>query len=293
MNTASRMESTGIPDKVQLSQETADLLAQAGKSHWCIRRLDKVSAKGKGELQTYFLKQAGGILDRRSNAVDSSAAMSSSAIITPFDGISRGGSTFGLDDIFQEMSADSAEAMKKRNRLADWTVKVLGRLLRKVAARRRACNIRGDSRAKIEALESALLSSQPNHDNNSSSSTSRSKDELHRSTSQMSSSSGKKEGRNKKTTTTTTNATTASAEVRRTVIDEVEEIIILPAFDEEAAKREQKLDQSGIELDDGSLDELREYVQKIASLYNNNGESLRLAFFFFFFLQNGGDVFFF
>jgi class 3 adenylate cyclase len=56
VNTAARMESTGVPDRIQLSQETADLILAAGKSSWIYAREDKVNAKGKGMLQTYFLQ---------------------------------------------------------------------------------------------------------------------------------------------------------------------------------------------------------------------------------------------
>jgi class 3 adenylate cyclase len=38
MNTAARMESNGIRDKIQVSQETADLLHVAGKGNWLTRR---------------------------------------------------------------------------------------------------------------------------------------------------------------------------------------------------------------------------------------------------------------
>jgi len=50
------MESTGQSNQIQVSQDTADLLVAAGKSHWLEEHFDKVYAKGKGYLQTYFLK---------------------------------------------------------------------------------------------------------------------------------------------------------------------------------------------------------------------------------------------
>ena len=54
-NTASRMESTGLSRKIQVSQETADLLLAAGKGNWLAKREDTVVAKGKGELTCYWL----------------------------------------------------------------------------------------------------------------------------------------------------------------------------------------------------------------------------------------------
>ena len=58
INTAARMESTSKPNRIQLSQETADLLIQANKCHWIIARQQRVDAKGKGELQTYWLARS-------------------------------------------------------------------------------------------------------------------------------------------------------------------------------------------------------------------------------------------
>lgn len=55
MNTASRHESTGMPGRIHLSKETANLLREAGKEMWLQTRQDKVLAKGKGELETYWL----------------------------------------------------------------------------------------------------------------------------------------------------------------------------------------------------------------------------------------------
>lgn len=55
INTASRMESTGRPNMIQISEETATLLEYRGYKHWFGPREDLVYAKGKGELQTYWL----------------------------------------------------------------------------------------------------------------------------------------------------------------------------------------------------------------------------------------------
>jgi class 3 adenylate cyclase len=55
INTASRMESTSRPQMIQISQSTADYLTEAGHSDWFEPRGEKVVAKGKGELQTYWL----------------------------------------------------------------------------------------------------------------------------------------------------------------------------------------------------------------------------------------------
>ena len=49
------MESTSQPGKIQISSHTADALAAAGKSQWFTARTEKVLAKGKGQLETYWL----------------------------------------------------------------------------------------------------------------------------------------------------------------------------------------------------------------------------------------------
>ncbi len=54
INTASRMESTGLPGKIQVSEETAALIQRDSKSQWLTKRDTKIAAKGKGELQTYW-----------------------------------------------------------------------------------------------------------------------------------------------------------------------------------------------------------------------------------------------
>lgn len=55
VNMASRMESTGIPGHIQVSQSTANELALRRKEHWLRQRADLVNVKGKGTVQTYFV----------------------------------------------------------------------------------------------------------------------------------------------------------------------------------------------------------------------------------------------
>ena len=55
INTAARMESHSVKGRVQVSETTAQLLIQANKQHWLVQREDRIEAKGKGHLQTYWL----------------------------------------------------------------------------------------------------------------------------------------------------------------------------------------------------------------------------------------------
>lgn len=56
VNTAARMESTGQVGRIQASAETAELLIASGKQSWVRPREEKVEAKGKGLLSTYWVE---------------------------------------------------------------------------------------------------------------------------------------------------------------------------------------------------------------------------------------------
>jgi hypothetical protein len=116
VNTAARMESTGMRGKIQLSQSTADLIVSAGKGNWIRPREEIVSAKGKGSLQTYWLeinRSAG------NNAISRSASVE--------DSLRLGG------DISDSSSGDNKEVVMssmtqvttKQHRLIDWMSEVL------------------------------------------------------------------------------------------------------------------------------------------------------------------------
>jgi class 3 adenylate cyclase len=133
MNTASRMESTSVRDKIQISQETADLLAAAGKSTWYVPRAEKIVAKGKGELQTYWLNH--GHSHRRSSTGTSS--QNTDEVVVVFSNSEsfpqvRAGTGRQLE-VVHEQSASTKSA-----RLIQWNVEVLMNLLTQVEGRRRA-----------------------------------------------------------------------------------------------------------------------------------------------------------
>ncbi|KAG7348833.1 family 3 adenylate cyclase [Nitzschia inconspicua] len=198
MNTASRMESNGIPGQIQISQDTADLLKAAGKEHWLKERDVKIAAKGKGELQTYFLHL-------------NSSAHSSHASST--------GTVTSAGDMSEDLDLpDPGEVLERRNRVAEWTVEVLAQQLKTIVVMRKTFEVTQDSAAKMRELEASSLSQMPES---------------------------------------------------KTVIDEVAECIKLPDYSA-SNKQMSTFDISEITLDSELLEELRSYVQTIASLYNDN-----------------------
>ncbi|CAB9497503.1 Receptor-type guanylate cyclase gcy [Seminavis robusta] len=56
VNVASRMESNSVKGRIHASQSTADALTASGKGHWLTPREEKILAKGKGEMQTYWVQ---------------------------------------------------------------------------------------------------------------------------------------------------------------------------------------------------------------------------------------------
>lgn len=104
VNTASRMESTGVRSRIQVSQETRDRLVVHGKSDWLVPREESVFAKGIGEMKTYWLLPD----------TDSDIGLSSDPLDT--------------DEYLNE---------EKEDRLICWVVDVMWQQLKEVCKKRR------------------------------------------------------------------------------------------------------------------------------------------------------------
>ena len=139
VNTTARMESTGQPNKIHVSQETADLLAAAGKSQWLRTRRETVVAKGKGELQTYWLDATG-------EAVASTGS----------------GSTEEMENESEHKEASAVQALNaapavpsadKYNRLVAWNCDILSKLLTQIVARRESRRTDPDDIGEMKKIE--------------------------------------------------------------------------------------------------------------------------------------------
>eukprot|EP00980_Cylindrotheca_fusiformis_P002911 scaffold675_cov103-Cylindrotheca_fusiformis.AAC.22 len=143
MNTAARMEQSGERNRIQLSQASADLLKDAGLSKWITPRSGKIFVKGKGDMQTYWLRRKKARNPKGYEMKNSMEAVAES------------------DETHEESDSMAEEAglafdfhtadqgMTKMERLVEWNVEVLGSLLQQIIASR------GGVANDINALSSA------------------------------------------------------------------------------------------------------------------------------------------
>lgn len=136
VNTAARMESTGLKGRIQISRATYDILVEAGKSDWVVPRSDAVKAKGKGMMKTFWLdakaKKAGS--SSAGSQVDSNPprrrAQQKTKSMTAL-------ATMPTRTMQQQMADGVA---KKKARLVNWIVDMLQEDMRKLVAIRKPTN---------------------------------------------------------------------------------------------------------------------------------------------------------
>ena len=113
------MESNGKRASIHISEETANLVKAAGKDNWLIEREDKIVAKGKGQLNTYFVTTK----QRAAGSTTNSDSVCT-AEKSDLDGFSLSTAGTGLS--------------ARVKRLVTFNSDLLGRLLKAVVARRDA-----------------------------------------------------------------------------------------------------------------------------------------------------------
>jgi hypothetical protein len=110
VNTTARTETTGQRDRIHITQELADLFILSGKETWIEPRKQKVFAKGKGEMTTYWLRPDFNTPAQATDAIDESTEQPAQA------------------------EAPKSPAQGKLDRLVDWNVDMLTRLLKEIIA---------------------------------------------------------------------------------------------------------------------------------------------------------------
>lgn len=125
VNTAARMESTEVPNRIHMSQETVTLLLDAGKSHWLEVREGRVVAKGKGVLNTFWLQVTAADLNDK-NLIGLSNTGTETTSTTSLSGPER-------KKLAKPVPSNFAD---KRQGLVDWNVNIMKSSLAQVVAKR-------------------------------------------------------------------------------------------------------------------------------------------------------------
>eukprot|EP00526_Cylindrotheca_closterium_P001661 CAMPEP_0113641374 /NCGR_PEP_ID=MMETSP0017_2-20120614/21721_1 /TAXON_ID=2856 /ORGANISM="Cylindrotheca closterium" /LENGTH=1133 /DNA_ID=CAMNT_0000552715 /DNA_START=78 /DNA_END=3479 /DNA_ORIENTATION=+ /assembly_acc=CAM_ASM_000147 len=119
MNTAARMESSGNPKQIQMSQTTAKLLIEAGWSRLIQPRRHKIDVKGKGQMQTYWLRNSNVDTSEKNGSQENSGTVDTE----------RSSNHEDDDDL-------GIVVTTKQERLVEWSVEILGSLLQQVMSSR-------------------------------------------------------------------------------------------------------------------------------------------------------------
>ena len=129
----------------------ANALVASGKEKWIYPREDKVFAKGKGEMTTYWMKVEATSQDR---ATSTRHTTSSDASMSGDDDAPLRASGSRVDG-----GTRSDRSGGKLDRLVDWNTEVLARLLREVVAHREASSSTREAPPSLERLDELERSS--------------------------------------------------------------------------------------------------------------------------------------
>jgi len=180
VNTASRMESTGKVNMIQVSPQTANLLKDEGLGKWVVPRENLVTVKGKGEMQTYWLLRSASSMSSTlsqpslASTLCGSPKIGKGSSIWKMNAPQQRRNSMGASNASWETSStgtqssgsvqshpqrrhsnsDNAARNSKERRLIEWMVETFMKSLKKIAAHR----IRNVSYQQEEFLDGKELS---------------------------------------------------------------------------------------------------------------------------------------
>lgn len=138
------MESTGKPGRIQISEATAGILSAGGKGHWLRERGDRIVAKGKGEMKTFWLEVTSKAASRASSRNSGDSSDSGNEFLLP-------------PDVVQDGERIRGSISDKDSRLVAWNTEILLSIMRDITARRSARGEERSPEALIQKLEQESL----------------------------------------------------------------------------------------------------------------------------------------
>jgi 3'5'-cyclic nucleotide phosphodiesterase len=231
-----------------MSQETGELIIASSKAHWVQQREDKVTAKGKGELTTFWLVGGHGPSSVSSATSSHHTGQGQPAGNVRLADVARA----PLPKILRKKKQEKAvvsEAASKTARLVDWNVDILQRLLKQIEARRES-NVE-KAMEKVKVTEDPAMQ-QIHFDVGDSSNGGFARLIL----------------RKAAETYQEPDEQPHSEDSDRIYTDQVKEVITLPKFDRRAARLQENADS--IVLGYEVIDQLQDFVRTISSLYREN-----------------------
>lgn len=164
VNKASKMESSGRRDKIQVSEETAEILKASGLKNWLVPREDTVSIMGKGEMKTYWLEENCLIettAPPRSAWTNANTdKMLAEASTTPREIglVASRQSVAESETEIQETTRVASGVLDERSaRRADWVAEVLIRLLKRVIAKRGDQSVVRIGRSQNKSVDESIF----------------------------------------------------------------------------------------------------------------------------------------
>mmetsp|Transcript_46094 Transcript_46094/g.112589 ORF Transcript_46094/g.112589 Transcript_46094/m.112589 type:complete len:201 (+) Transcript_46094:3423-4025(+) len=143
------MESTGSPNRIQVSAAFAEHMKKANRSHWISQREDLVDVKGKGSLQTYWLQFKGdnkGLMGETESEPTFTDEVSSDMFAHKEfkDQITR---------VAGGTETDEGQLSQKVERLVGWNVDILTAILKQIVAQRESNGTVTESDKRLAQIE--------------------------------------------------------------------------------------------------------------------------------------------